>query len=130
MPLPITSLYAAILALMLIALTYYVIKGRANTGVSILHGGDMALATRIRQHGNFVEFVPMALIVMALAELGGANATALNVAGILLVLARIVQPFGMHPDIATKPLRIIGGAGTHLSILISVALILIARFAG
>ncbi|MBR9861974.1 MAG: hypothetical protein GYB24_00850 [Rhodobacteraceae bacterium] len=130
MPLPITSLYAAILALMLIVLTYYVILGRARSGISILHGEDMALATRIRQHGNFIEFVPMALIVMALAEFGGANSMALHIAGVLLVVARIAQPFGMHPEIATKPLRIIGGAGTHLSILISVALILTARFAG
>lgn len=123
MTLPITSIYAAALAVILLALTYHVIFGRAKTGVSILHGGDMALATRMRRHGNFVETVPLALIVMALAELGGANATALHVAGVLLVLGRIAHPIGLDPDVATKPLRIIGGVASHLSIALCAGLI-------
>ena len=65
MTLQITALYAAILTLMYLALTYYVINGRVAADQSILHGDDMNLATKIRRHGNFAEFVPMALIVMA-----------------------------------------------------------------
>ncbi|MEM7440353.1 MAG: MAPEG family protein [Pseudomonadota bacterium] len=128
MNLPITSLFAAALAIILLALTYHVIFARAKLGVSILHAGDMALATRIRRHGNFVETVPIALIVMALAELGGANSTALYVAGVLLVLGRIAHPLGLDPEVSTKPLRIIGGVATHLSIAICIVLIALQQF--
>lgn len=125
MPLIITSTYAAALALVLLALIYHVIFGRAKAEVSILHGGDMALATRIRRHGNFVEIVPMALVVMALAELGGANPTALHAAGLMLLIGRILQPFGMDPEIAAKPARIIGGLLSHLSIALCAVLIVL-----
>jgi uncharacterized membrane protein YecN with MAPEG domain len=126
--LQISSLYAAILAFVLIALTYNVIKNRALTHISILHGDNLALATKIRQHGNFTEFVPMALILMALAENTGANTIALHVAGGLLVTSRIAHPFGLDPVQATKPLRIFGGLGAHVSILLSAALIPKAQF--
>ena len=128
MTLQITALYGAILTLMYLGLTFYVIKSRVAADQSILHGDDMQLATKIRRHGNFAEFVPMALIVMALAEMGGGNPVALNAAGIILVVARAVQPFGMDPVKANKPARIIGGVGTHLSMLICVALIFMAQF--
>lgn len=123
MPLPITAFYASILILMLIGLTHYVIIARARAHVSVMHGSDMDLATKIRRHGNFTENVPMALIVMALAELGGGNATALHVAGVLLVAGRIIHPFGLHPEIATKPARIIGLLAGQGAMLICVVLI-------
>lgn len=125
----ITSLYAAILALIYLGLTFYVIKGRVAANQSILHGDDMVLATKIRRHGNFAEFVPFALILMALAEASGANTTAINAAGLILVVARIAQPFGMDPVDPAKPLRFIGGVGTHLSMLICIVLIFMAQFA-
>lgn len=123
MPLPITSLYAALLTLLLLVLTYHVIFGRAKTHVSVMHADDMDLATRIRRHGNFTENVPQALIVLMLAELAGGNATALHVAGILLVAGRVIHPFGLHPEIATRPARIIGVVAGQISMLICVVLL-------
>lgn len=123
MPLPITAIYGAILALMLIGLTHYVIIARAKAEVSISHAGNMDLATKIRRHGNFIENVPMALIVMGLAELGGGNATALHVAGILLIAGRLIHPFGLHPENGAKPARIIGLVAGQVAMLICVVLI-------
>ena len=128
MPLPITATYAAALAIILLALIYHVILARAKYEVSIGTGGNADLHTRVRRHGNFVETVPIALIVMALAELGGANATALHAAGVLLVVSRVIQPIGMHHEVATKPARILGGLGTHLAIAICVVLIGLEAF--
>lgn len=128
MPLQITATYAAVLALLLIVLSYHVILARAKAGVSILDGGDMALATRIRRHGNFAEFVPMALIVMALAEGLGGNATALHVAGVLLVAGRVLHPLGLDAARAVHPLRIIGITAGQASVLICVALIVLKTF--
>ena len=68
--LPITSLYAAIFGLLLIPITYAVGLRRMKTRTSFLDGGDEILLRRMRSHGNFVEYVPFALVLIGLTELG------------------------------------------------------------
>jgi uncharacterized protein len=119
-----TALYAAILGLMMIVLRMIVTIMRAKTGISIEHNGNMALAERIRWHGNFIENVPMALILMGLAESGGASPTLLNASGIILVISRILHPFGLSHDNANAVLRIVSGLGTTLAILLCIGVIL------
>lgn len=123
MTLTITPLYAAASALILLALIYHVIFARAKYDISLGEAGNADLLTRVRRHGNFTETVPLALIVMGFAELGGASATWLHVAGLLLVGSRLIQPFGLNAETAARPARILGGLGTHLSILLSTGLI-------
>jgi|GEM_PF-5991868 len=76
MTLPITSLYAALLTMMMLGLAASVIAKRAATGISILHGDNMDLALATRRFGNFIEYVPMALLLMALMELQSASGLA------------------------------------------------------
>lgn len=130
MTLGITAIYAAILAIMMIVLSSLVTMKRIKTHVSILDGGDMSLATRIRQHGNFIENVPMALIVMALAEANGIGSGWLHGAGILLVVSRVMQPLGLRHDKAETFPRIAGGMGTTIATLIPVVAILWTAFGG
>ena len=124
----ITAFYAAILALMMLTLFYYVVFMRAKSGVSINDGGNVALAERIRRHGNFVENVPIALIVLALAEANGMAAMYVHASGILLVAARAVHPFGIAQENAATVFRIAGGVGTTIAILIPVASLLFGPF--
>lgn len=111
---PITALYAGVLALILGALGYQVGSTRNRTGISILHGDDMDLAEKIRRHANFIENVPLALILMCVLELNGAGAGLLHGLGIALVVARIVHPLGLHHDNMRHPLRAIGAGVTFL----------------
>jgi uncharacterized protein len=122
-PLPITSLYAAVLAVLLLALFLNVSIKRSALGRSIGDGGDTDLHERIRKHGNFVEWTPMVLILMALAEANQASATALHAAGILLLAGRIAHPFGLKADVPTHPLRIAGNSGAMLAVVVLVVLI-------
>ena len=62
--LPITSLFAALLALMLFTLTMTVIVTRMTTKTDLGDGDNPAMFRRIRAHGNFVEYVPMGLILL------------------------------------------------------------------
>ena len=128
MLLQIAPLYAAILAVIFLVYTMRVIKARSAAGLSILHGDDMDLALKVRIHANFAEFVPIALIVLMLAEMSGGNGLAVHIAGAMLVASRIFIPFGMDLNRFDHPLRIIGNLGTHISIVISVVLIGIAQF--
>ena len=125
MQLAITPLYAAALGLMLIGLSIMVTVRRAKTGIGLLDGGNIALAEHIRRHGNFIENVPMALILLALAELMGAPGPLLHVAGAVLVASRVVHPMGLyHADNKAFVLRVIGGIGTWVAILLPVGYIL------
>jgi hypothetical protein len=125
-----TGLYAVPLALMMIGLAAYVTALRAKTGISILDGGNMALAERIRRHGNFVENVPMAVLLMAFAESGGTASLWIHCAGLSLVAGRILHPLGLFHDRPVTFARIAGGALTWVSMLISMINIVINQWAG
>ena len=124
MQLEITSLYAAVATILFLVLTYRTIIMRANKKISILHNGDMDLALRMRQHGNFIENVPLALILMGIVEIQGAGNVWLHTIGILLIVARIMHPIGLKIENPAHPLRILGGLGTHAALLIAVVLII------
>ena len=114
---PITALYAALLVVVFVALGVLVGRQRRRAQVSILHGDDMELATAIRRHGNFVEYVPFALVLMALIEANGGGALFLHVVGVLLLACRIAHPIGLRHEKAVTPLRAIGAGGTLLLLL-------------
>jgi uncharacterized protein len=115
----ITGIYAAVLALIMIALSSHVSMQRGKANVSILDGGNAELQLRMRRHGNFVENVPMALLLMLLAELDGVGSTWIHAAGLLLVAGRILHAIGLRADKATA-LRLAGGVGSTLSSLLMV----------
>ncbi len=117
MPVPITALYAIILSLVAIGLIAPIGPLRLKKKISLLDGGDAELRVAMRRHGNFVEHVPLALILMAVVELNGAGATLLHGAGIVLVVARIAHPLGLKADDPTPPLRLVGAVGTLLATL-------------
>jgi uncharacterized protein len=117
---PITTLYALPLAVIFLALFMNVTMARSNLNQSIGDGGNTDLHERIRKHGNFVEWVPMVMILMALAEANGAGSAWLHAAGALLTLGRVLHPLGLKADVATHPLRIAGNMGGILATLILV----------
>ena len=124
-PVPITALYAALQALLAIALVVPVGQLRAKTNVSLGAGGDPRLETAIRRHANWTEHVPIALLLLALLELNGAGAGLLHGLGATLLVARILHPLGLDATTMRRPLRGIGAFGTMLVTLVaSVALLL------
>ncbi len=95
MTLPITLLYAAILGAWFLVLTVRVILSRRSAGVSLGSGEDRALERRIRAHGNFAEYVPIALLFMALLEINAAPVWLLHVLGGLLVAGRLLHGYAL-----------------------------------
>lgn len=100
MQLPVvTPLYAGLLGLILVALAYRCASLRMRHKVSLGDGGVPALSGAIRAHGNFVEYVPLALILILLTELSGQGQWLVHVLGGALVAARVLHAQG----ISTKP---------------------------
>ncbi|MBS3848962.1 MAPEG family protein [Devosia sp. BSSL-BM10] len=113
-----TTLYALPLTMIWFALWVNVSRHRAALSCSIGDADDKNLLQVIRRHGNFIEWVPFVLLLMVLAEAQGADAQWLHAAGILLVLGRIVHPFGLAIHNAGHPLRYLGNGSNMLAVLI------------
>lgn len=87
----ITPLYAGLLAIWFLVLSWRVVQQRGH-GVSLGDGGDETLLRRIRGHGNFAEYVPLTLLMIAMLELGGAAPVwLLHLLGATLVVARLLH---------------------------------------
>ena len=110
----VTMLYAGILGVMSIVLALGAGAKRGPAGVSVGTGDDPELLVANRRHGNFVEYVPLALILMGLLEMHGVGATTTHAFGAVLVVCRICHPLGLKADVMTTPLRAIGAGGTAL----------------
>lgn len=97
--LPITSTIAAILAIVMLPLTVQVTMQRVAlgkamgdiAGVAFGDGNDKVLRRRIDAFGNFMEYVPMCLIMLALIENGGASPNIVWGVGGMLVLGRSIH---------------------------------------
>ena len=74
----ITALYAGILGLMSIPIAFAAGSLRGKTKISIGDGGNTEMLLAMRRHANFIEFVPLALLLIALIELNGAPALAIH----------------------------------------------------
>ena len=71
MTLSITALYAGILALIVVALAVNVTVHRVKLRVPLGDGGNPDMLRMIRLHGNAVEYLPLALVLMAVYEING-----------------------------------------------------------
>ena len=129
MTLSITATYAAILAFYFIAWAFHVSFTRAATGVRTGDGGNPTMLTAMRRHGNMAEFMPFALVMMALAEAGGLGALWLHLSGVLLVAGRLIHPFGITDDGGPVAARVVGQLSTSAATLIPSAAILLFRLA-
>jgi uncharacterized protein len=125
---PVTSLYAIPLGLIFLVLFMQVVFLRTNLSQSIGDGGNKDLHERIRRHGNFVEWVPMVLILLLVAEARGTGVMWLHIAGALLTIGRVLHPLGLKADVSTHPLRIAGNMGGILATLILVINLIISQF--
>ena len=114
MIIPITALYAALLVAVLVVLTVRIGLARGKTGISMLDGGDQQVLVDMRRHGNFIEHVPLLLVLMAIIEINDGSAVFLHLVGIALVICRIAHPFGLRNDRAQTPMRMLGAGGTFL----------------
>lgn len=120
MQLAITALYAGLLGLIALYLSFQAGGFRGKTGISILHGDpvNMELAERVRRHQNFLEYVPMILILMGAIELNGGNRLFLHIVGIALIVSRIAHAIGLKHDNMSHPGRLVGAGGSALITLV------------
>ena len=122
----VSALYAAILGLLAATLTVRVILCRVRTGVQAGDGGNAQLAQAIRAHANLAEQAPLALLLMVLAEVAGAPAIVVHSLGVVLVVARLANAWGLSRSLgATQPRQ--AGAGLTVLVVVASSLVILYR---
>ena len=116
--LSITGLYASLLGLLFVGLAINIIRMRLQFKVGIGDGGNKALGKAIRVHGNFAEYIPIALLMLAAYEINGANPMWLHGLGALLFIGRVLHAIGLSKTTGTSKQRQIGTLSVFLVIII------------
>jgi uncharacterized membrane protein YecN with MAPEG domain len=123
---PITSIYAALCGILMIALAVRVSMLRRRFRIGVGSAGQEALERAIRVHANFTEFVPLALILMLLVELGGVTGWLMHVFGITLVVSRLLHAWGLTRSGGESFGRLYGTLGTW-ALILALAVLLLLR---
>ncbi|BDH45435.1 hypothetical protein TUM12370_14790 [Salmonella enterica subsp. enterica serovar Choleraesuis] len=92
----VSALYAVLSALLLIKFSFDVALLRRQYRVPYGDGGFSELQSAIRIHGNAVEYIPIAILLMLFAEMNGADSWMIHVFGILLIAGRLMHYYGYH----------------------------------
>jgi len=116
MHVPITALFAAVNGVINVVLAANVSRVRGKVGVLLGVGDSKELLLASRRHRNNAEYVPLALLMILLCEIGGGSPSVLWGLGGALTLGRVLHPFGLS-DKPTSP-RVIGAVLAWLTIVV------------
>jgi uncharacterized membrane protein YecN with MAPEG domain len=92
----VTSIIASLLTIIFIKLSFAVIGLRRKNKVGLGSGGHDDLERAIRAQGNFVEYVPFGIILIACLELNGAPWWLVLIPGITLIVGRLIHAVGIN----------------------------------
>jgi uncharacterized membrane protein YecN with MAPEG domain len=122
----ITGFYLGILALIYAVLALQVARLRRDNRVLFGDADNGRLRTAIRVHANFIEYVPIITLLVALLEMSGAPTSRVHFLMGALLLSRLLHPMGM----AARPGTWQFNAGRVAGILLTIAVLVAAAFSG
>ncbi|MCA0905295.1 MAPEG family protein [Ruegeria marisrubri] len=117
--LAITPIYAALIAVLYVALSVKVILQRRSDKISVGDGGSKLMIKAIRTHSNCAEYAPIALLLIAMVELQGAGGLLVHILGLLLLAGRLLHAYGFGRTPQIVILRQAGMSLTFLAILVA-----------
>jgi len=122
---PVFFVCAGLLGLLAVVLTVNVSRVRGQKKINLGDGGDPEMLAAIRAHANFIEFVPLCLLLIYMAsDFYGFWTTA--VLSIVLLVSRVLHAGGMLGVIPQG--RFLGTTGTTLVLAVVAILLVIAGF--
>ena len=117
----VTSIITAVLTIIFVKLSFAVIGLRRKNQVGLGSGGHEDLERAIRAQGNFAEYVPFGIILIACLELNGAPWWLVAIPGITLIIGRLMHAVGINVPPPDFSKRVLGMKFTFVT-LISLAL--------
>ncbi len=125
----ITGLYAGILSLIYVFMSMRIVRLRYKYQMAFGEGAEVELSRAVRVHGNFIEYVPLALILMLMLDYMQFSTFMIHFMGVALVAGRIVHAIGISSGRGINALRGIGMVLTFLVLVVG-GVTLIGRFIG
>jgi len=122
-----TPLYAALIGLVFTMLSVRTLRLRRRLGVAIGPGEEPVLLKAVRAHGNFAEYVPIALLLMIFTELRTDGTLLIHVLGALLLVGRLTHAYGISQLKENYRFRVAGMAMTF-TVIIACSLRLLATY--
>lgn len=113
MQLRVTLFYASLLGIFYIYLTLLILQQRNKQKIGLGDGGDKKFNQLIRAHANFAEYVPLALILLLMAELNRLQIWGIHFSAICLLFGRLLHAYGLRLHDGASWQRV---AGTILSL--------------
>lgn len=126
----ITSLYAALVVILFLILSWRVISHRRSEKISLGHADDETLLRRSRAQANCAEYAPFGILMMAIAETLSAHPLLLHLMGVLLLAGRIIHAYGVGGPGMNFRWRTWGMILTLMSLAIGAAVNLVAVVLG
>ena len=122
--------YAAVLVLIFVLLSVRVIQMRAFAKIGLGHGNNPVMERRIRVHGNFAEYVPLALLLLLCMELQSQSRILIHVLCIALIAARVVHAIGVTPVKENFPMRVASVLTTFAVLVVASVMLLYVALHG
>ncbi|MBT3979778.1 MAG: hypothetical protein HOE90_00415 [Bacteriovoracaceae bacterium] len=96
MQLEITSIYAsvAIIIYVFLSLRVALLRGKEKVGIGS-EGASSVMVKSIRIHGNFSEYAPLTIILLALLEQQALPSWFLHLFGALFIVSRVLHLYGL-----------------------------------
>jgi len=91
----ISVIYAVISVVLIIYLSFEVIKTRRKHQISVGDGNNEELQTAQGAQSNAIEYIPISLLLLFYLEYNGASNWVIHLAGITLIIGRIVHAHGL-----------------------------------
>jgi uncharacterized membrane protein YecN with MAPEG domain len=123
-------LYAALLALLFLALSVRTIRLRRSLRIAIGDSGDKTMMRAMRVHANFVEYVPFCLLLLFLVEAKGAHPLLVHALCLCLLVGRLSHAFGVSQAREDFRYRVFGMALTFTTLAASAAYLIYAFATG
>jgi len=118
-----TAAAAAVLAVLQMLLLLYTARGRGKYQAGLGDGGNAALLTRIRMHGNLAENLPLFLILLGLVEMTGQWPAFVPWIAIAFAVVRLSHAIGLAMSSGVTIFRFLGASGTVV-IIVTLAVLL------
>lgn len=92
----VSALYVVFGALLIIKFSLDVVRLRRQYRISIGDGGVSDLQLAIRIHGNAVEYVPLAMLLLVVMEMNGADIWLIHLLGLFFFFGRLMHAWGLR----------------------------------
>ena len=115
----IVVLYAALLALLFVALSIRTLLMRRRLRIGIGDAGNEAMLRAMRVHSNFAEYVPLSLLFIYFVEASGASPVFVHALGTSVLAGRVSHAVGVSQIRENYVFRVTGMALTLTPLIVA-----------